>query len=398
VVDDNPVNRRILEETLGRWRMRVAGATGCREALKSLGHAAEEGQRIRVILLDAAMPGTDGFAVAARIRRSPQLRDATILMLTSSGQRGDAARCRRLGIAAYLTKPVRQDELREAILRALGLGAAEGRPLVTRHTLREGRERRRVLLVEDNPVNQTVALRLLQKRGFSVTVAGDGTEALDILGKGERFDVALMDLQMPGVSGFEATAAIRAAEQAGGVRLPIIAMTAHAMKQDRERCLAAGMDDFLAKPIRPEALFQAIDGVTRGGAPPVEGDAAPRRPAPGGRGEVFDASLALSRLGGDRALLAEIARLFLDGLPGRMRDIKEAVAAGDCQAIERASHSLKGALGNLGAAAALEAAHRLEALGQGRRAARARASCAELERELKRLRKALTPIAREHAA
>jgi PAS domain S-box-containing protein len=398
VVDDNSVNRQILEEALGRWRMRVAGATGCGEALKILGLAAEKRQPIRLILMDAAMPVTDGFAVTARIRRSPKLRDTTILMLTSSGQRGDAARCRRLGIAAYLTKPVKQDELQEAILRALGLGAAEVRPLVTRHTLREGRERRRVLLVEDNPVNQAVALRLLQKRGFAVTVAGDGQEALEILSKGERFDVALMDLQMPGKSGFEVTEAIRAAEQANGPRLPIIAMTAHAMKEDRERCLAAGMDDFLAKPFQPEALFQAIDDVTRGVAAAPERNVPPRLPGPGERREVFDASLALSRLGGDRTLLAEIARLFLDGLPGRMRDVRQAVSAGDGQAIERAAHSLKGALGNLGAPAAFEAAHRLEELGQKKRLARAHASCADLERELKRLRKALAPIAREHAA
>jgi PAS domain S-box-containing protein len=400
VVDDNLVNRRIFVEALARWHMRATGADGGEEALERLKRAREEGEPFRLVLLDAAMPGMDGFAVAARIKRDPKPRKASILMLTSSGQRGDATRCRRLGIAAYLRKPVRQSDLQEAILRALGLSAIEGvPPLVTRHTLREGRERRRILLVEDNPVNQTVALRLLQKRGFAVTVAGNGEEALECFKKRERFDVALMDLQMPGMGGLEATAAIRAAEKATGARLPIIAMTAHAMKQDRERCLGAGMDDYLAKPIRAGVLFEAIDRVAPvgGAAAPKEADA-PRESAPGGRPGVFDAPAALSRLGGDRALLAEIARLFLDGLPGRMRDIKNALAARDGQAIERAAHALKGALGNLEATAAFEAAHRLETLGRRRKVARAGASCADLEREMRRLRKALAPIAREHAA
>jgi two-component system, sensor histidine kinase and response regulator len=181
------------------------------------------------------------------------------IMLTSAGHLGDATRCRELGISAYLVKPIRQLELLEAICTALGAAPQEQAPLVTTHVLREQRNRSRVLLVEDNAVNQTLAVRLLEKRGYSVSVTGNGLEALAALEK-EQFDIVLMDIQMPEMDGFEATAAIREKEKSSGKHVPIIAMTANALKGDQERCVAAGLDGYVSKPIRTKELFAAIEG------------------------------------------------------------------------------------------------------------------------------------------
>jgi CheY-like chemotaxis protein len=202
--------------------------------------------------------------VAEEIKKDPGLVGATVLMLSSAGQRGDGARCRALGIAAYLTKPISQTELLEAILSILGMpSVGSDRPVVTRHSLRESRRKLRILLAEDNRVNQLVAARLLGKRGHTVVIVGNGREALAALddpGSG-GFDLILMDVQMPDMDGFEATGIIRAREKSSGARLPIIAMTANAMKGDEERCLAAGMDGYVSKPFQVEELFATIDGV-----------------------------------------------------------------------------------------------------------------------------------------
>jgi two-component system sensor histidine kinase/response regulator len=202
----------------------------------------------------------DGFALAELIQKDPGLVGATIMMLTSVGHIGDAKRCRELGISAYLVKPIRQSELLEAVCRVLSKSPEkEAAPLVTRHVLQEEKHRARVLLVEDNPVNQTLALRLLEKRGYAVKVAGDGAQALAAF-EHEPFDLVLMDVQMPVMDGFEATAAIRARERSfGDGHVPIVAMTAHALKGDEERCLAAGMDAYISKPIRTTLLFSTIE-------------------------------------------------------------------------------------------------------------------------------------------
>jgi two-component system, sensor histidine kinase and response regulator len=206
------------------------------------------------------MPEMDGFALAGCIRRNPEWGSATIMMLSSAGQRGDAKRRREIGVAAYLTKPVRQSELLDAILTALGtrqIKEASPAALATRHSLRETNNRLRILLAEDNAVNRLLAVRLLEKRGHAVTVAGNGKEALAALEK-QPFDLVLMDVQMPEMDAFEATAAIRDKEKHSGSHLPVIAMTAHAMVGDRERCLAAGMDDYITKPIRPDDLTAVL--------------------------------------------------------------------------------------------------------------------------------------------
>ncbi len=205
------------------------------------------------------MPEMDGFTLAEQIQKDPQLADVTIMMLTSAGHFGDSERCRKLGISAYLVKPIRQSELFDAICHVLDKTARkEPAQLVTHHTLREAKNRLHILLAEDNPVNQTLAVRLLEKRGYSVTVAADGNAAVAAFQK-EPFDLVLMDIQMPGMDGFEATAAIRKIEKETGVHIPIAAMTAYALKGDQEKCLASGMDAYISKPIRTSELFGTIE-------------------------------------------------------------------------------------------------------------------------------------------
>jgi two-component system sensor histidine kinase/response regulator len=262
VVDDSRANQKILEGTLGRWEMKPTLAGGGEEALAELSAAREGGEAYALVLTDMHMPGMDGFALSERIRQRPELSTATIMMLTSAGHRGDAARCQELGVSAYLLKPIRQSELREAIARVLGANAQEHPiPLITRFSLQDARDPAaflRVLVAEDNPVNQRLVVRLLEKRGHRVQVAVNGREALQTLDK-EEFDLVLMDVQMPEMGGMEATAAIREKEKGSGLRIPIVALTANAMKGDREKYLASGMDGYLAKPIRPLELDELLE-------------------------------------------------------------------------------------------------------------------------------------------
>jgi CheY-like chemotaxis protein len=257
VVDDNATNRRIFEEMLTRWGTRPTLAATGLAALQCL----KEAERpFSVILTDTNMPEMDGFALVARIRESPALAgSAEIIMLTSAGQRGDAARARALGVMQCLTKPVGRAELFEAIVRALAAPAAQAMaaaPPPSAPALQESKKLL-ILLAEDNAVNQKLAARLLEKQGHRVIVAGNGLEALAALDQ-EKFDIVFMDVQMPQMDGFEATAAIRAREQRTGGRQLVIAMTAHAMQGDRERCLQAGMDDYIAKPFSGRELSDLL--------------------------------------------------------------------------------------------------------------------------------------------
>jgi two-component system, sensor histidine kinase and response regulator len=263
VVDDNATNRRLLEEMLLGWRMVPTVVASARDALAALRAAQESGTPFPLVLTDFQMPAMDGFALAEAIRKDPAIAGTTVVLITSAGQPGDAARCRELRIAAYLSKPVKRPELRGAILLALGDRSAEREQpaLVTGLSLRAARHSGRILLVEDNPVNQLVARRHLENRGHKVVVANNGREALAILDESAfvGFDCVLMDVQMPEMDGFECTALIRNREQMSGIRLPIIAMTAQAMTGDEARCLAAGMDGYLSKPIQPDELFELVE-------------------------------------------------------------------------------------------------------------------------------------------
>jgi len=267
VVDDNTSNRRFLEEVLTRWGMRPTLVENGRAALEALSRATDSRQPFPLVLTDAQMPEMDGFELAHLIQQNSQTRGTPVVMLASAGQPGDAARCRQSGIAAYLAKPVRQVELREAISQVLSPESRQNKPrLVTRHSLREGKAAAlRILLAEDNVVNQTLAKRLLEKRGHTVVVTGSGREALASVEQ-QRFDLVLMDVHMPDMDGLEATSAIREKERATRTHLPIIAMTACAMKGDRDRCLQAGMDGYVSKPIHADELLEAIEA-SQGSAP-----------------------------------------------------------------------------------------------------------------------------------
>jgi CheY-like chemotaxis protein len=264
IVDGNPASRTAMVEMLRAKGMRPLAVDSGEAAIALLDQARAGGFPFPLAILDYQTPGMDGFTLASLIRALPDLRDTRLFLLTSVGQRGDAARCQEIGIEAYLMKPVKQSDLVGAIARSLGGPVAPGAAPLTRHSLNESRPKLRVLLAEDNAVNRKLAIRLLEKQGHTVTVACDGREAVAAVENGE-FDVVLMDVQMPIMSGLDATAAIRALEQDTGRHLPIVAMTAHAMKGDEERCLEAGMDGYVTKPIQPSRMMEAIVRVTASG-------------------------------------------------------------------------------------------------------------------------------------
>jgi PAS domain S-box-containing protein len=262
IVDSNATSRRILAEMALAWQMKPAVAESGDEALALLQQANTLGTPFGLVLVDAQIPGLDRFGFAERLKQEPTAEGLPIIMLTSDGLRGDAARCRELGINAYLTKPVKRSDLLQAIRGALGSQAADDQnpPVLTVHSLRENRKRLGILLVEDNRVNEALAVRLLEQRGHHVTVARNGRAAQDALAQ-QTPDLILMDVQMPEMDGFEATAAIREGERKSGRHVPIIAMTAHTMAGDKERCLEAGMDGYVSKPICPDELFSVVEQV-----------------------------------------------------------------------------------------------------------------------------------------
>jgi signal transduction histidine kinase/DNA-binding response OmpR family regulator len=376
VVDDNAMNRRLLEEILRNWGMDPVLVDCGAAALAAMDRARREAKPFQLVLLDFQMPDLDGFTVAAEIHKRPDLDGSTIMMLSSVGQRGDAVRCRELGVAAYLTKPVRQSVLLDAIHAALSdvsVMATQTRALVTQHSIREENQRPlRVLLAEDNAVNRTLILHLLKKRGHLVFVAGNGREAVQSYDR-DPIDVVLMDVQMPEMDGFEATAAIREREAVSGRHMPIIALTAHAMTGDQERCLAAGMDYYLTKPVRPGELFATLEMAVRTAAP---AGAEPSSSSSSGSVSSlsamptmveppdFDAEAALATVADDHALLARMVEVFCQEAPSMLAAIYNSVEAGDAHALMRSAHRLKGSVGNFGVTRSFELARSLERMGR----------------------------------
>jgi len=375
IVDDNVVNRRILQEMLTRWGMRPTAVDGARAALDALSASSAAGPPFALVLLDANMPELDGFAVAEEMSRRPDLTNAAIMMLTSSGEHGDLERCRELGIKSFLVKPIGQAELLDAIARVLQTGVGRGfSPVMTdvgrgfspvappresgAVAITPSIKPLRVLLAEDNPVNQRVAMRLLEKRGHQVTVAANGREALQALDR-QRFDVVLMDVQMPEMGGFETTAKIRDGERIHGGHVRIIAMTAHALKGDRERCLAAGMDGYLSKPVDRLELFDAVEGARQS----QPSDASPP-PAVAATAETDGIRQQIH--GGDR-FSRELARMFLDEGDRLLRAIRFAIDDRDGEGLRVVARELKTAAGNFGATAVVDAARALEFLDWQRR-------------------------------
>jgi CheY-like chemotaxis protein len=346
VIDDNATNRRIFEKTLEKWKMRPALVDNGPDGIIAVREAEERGDPFKLVLLDANMPDMDGFAVAERLTADGGSKAPTIMMLTSSGETHNALRCREFGISSYLVKPVRQAALCEAILATLGrttkvsvavtIAQPSTRPL-------------KILLAEDNIVNQRVAIGVLEKAGHTVTLAENGRIAVDLFEK-TPFDLILMDMQMPEMGGAEAITAIRAIEAGTGGNIPIVSLTAHALKGDRERCLATGADGYVAKPISPAALFAEIERVTTRG--PAVAAAVP---------SVDVAETLLARVGGSHEMLHEIIGLFLEDAPKLVESIREALVAGDAVAVYRAAHTLKGSVGNFDALLAVALAQRLEA-------------------------------------
>jgi two-component system, sensor histidine kinase and response regulator len=368
VVDDHRTNRRILEGILKRWGARTGCAGGGEEALSELIAAARAGEPYRLIVTDMNMPEMDGLALVERIRSDPELSPLTVMMLTSGGHRRDVERCRELGVLFYLYKPVRKRELLAAVLSALGQNQTAIPSSVMPQTERRAQPRAlRVLLAEDNRVNQTVATRVLEKMGYTVVVADNGHAALLLLAT-QPLDLVLMDIQMPEMDGLTATRRIRESERSTPYHLPIVAMTAHAMKGDREICIEAGMDEYVSKPISAQLLREAIaialrerdHATTQTSSTPT---ALNEHATPAGA-VTWDRGKTLERLGGDEKLFHEVIGIFLEEVPQHMASLKQAIGQQNAKAIEELSHKLKGELGYLGIAEVSQMVRELEELGR----------------------------------
>ena len=390
IVDDNYTNRLLLQEMITPWGLVPTIAADGKEAIALFNEGFGSAAPYRLILLDMQMPELDGFDVAKIIKGGPSGKDVKIIMLSSMGERGDYDRCKEVGISGYLAKPIKQSDLFDAIMMTMGLPLEETPTVITRHKIYEERESFNILLAEDNLINQTLAITLLETRGHRVVLASNGIEAVEAFKKGD-FDLILMDIQMPKMDGFEATREIRKTEdsmqakqtpdanqstinnrqstinnqQSTIQRVPIIAMTAHAMTGDREKCIDAGMDDYVSKPINPEALFSVIDKVARKSK--SEKELKRNQPAPGSKTfspTTFNLAGAMETVLGSEDLFREIAGMFIESASDYIARIKEGITGNDAGLLEREAHSLKGAVGNFGAKEVYEAAYRLEKLGK----------------------------------
>jgi len=412
VVDDNPTNRHIMVELLQQMGMTPTCASSGAEALTLIERHWRQGEPFSLMLLDAHMPEMDGFQVAERLQSLPE-RVSTVMMLTSGGQSRDAARCRELGLAAYLVKPVRRSELRKAILAAIG--ASSKSTVVDPSTSLDEVESRplRILLAEDNAINQKLALTLLEKHHHRVVVTENGAEAVAAWER-ERFDLALFDVQMPLMDGLEATRLIRRREQAQGGHLPIVAMTAAAMKSDYDRCFAAGMDGYISKPFRAAELWRVIDkAVTISDGQGVDGsssrvipppdpahkpgvstviDARPAGPVAGSpvathpdSAPIIDWSIARTNVGGDDSLLQELTKIYLVECPKWMSAIEAAISEQNAAQLRLSAHTLKGALETLGARSVAAVARELELIGRGNDLSEAPAAFQRLQSQVSEL-------------
>jgi CheY-like chemotaxis protein/HPt (histidine-containing phosphotransfer) domain-containing protein len=396
IIDDNQTNRLILIKNVEALGSRVDTVASGAKGLESLRNAHRAGDPYHVVLLDMQMPGMDGEQTARAIKSDPSMKDVKIIILTSMGHRGDAARMESLGCSSYLLKPVKQQLLFDAILAVLGNEKEKGAGLITRHVLSEQRKSNlRLLLAEDNPINQKLAVIVLQKAGYSVDTVDTGLEAV-AKAKSHQYNAILMDVQMPDMDGLEATQKIREWEQARGTHIPIIAMTAHAMIGDRERCLEVGMDDYVMKPLQPRVLFSALnrwienelpetaaevevhdyssqseaysmdfdDGLF-GEAPsttPTPKVVAPLPQAVGSFDDLpVDIQSAAERFDSDRDFIIGILSEFTGHLPERLKEIQNALQSGDINALCRLAHNIKGVALNICAGPIAQVALALEA-------------------------------------
>jgi two-component system, sensor histidine kinase and response regulator len=381
IVDDNRTNQRIVEGMLKPWQARTMCVGSGQEALAELSSARELDDPYQLLVTDMHMPEMDGFALVEEIRRRADLSLLAIMMLTSAGHGEDLKRCKALGVVSYLFKPVRKTELLLAILAAIGKTEPVPRRAQSLLQLEQTAcfQSLQILLAEDNSINQAVAVHTLKKMGHSVVVAHHGREALALL-QAAKFDLVLMDIQMPEMDGLTATRSIRKAERRTGNHVPIIAMTAHAMKGDRERCLEAGMDGYIAKPITARELAQAIDAVRpslRANAFPDTAEFDPTEPV-----NHWDPAQTLERLGGDENLLQEVMELFVKEAPIQLANVRAGIAQGNAEASARGAHSLKGELGYFDTSQLSQKARELEESARARDLERAAKVFASFEKEL----------------
>jgi two-component system, sensor histidine kinase and response regulator len=385
VVDDNSTNRKIFCEMLAEWGVEASTAAAGADALQEMRVSNTAGRPYALVLLDAVMPVIDGFAVAREIRDDAKLAASTVMLLSSADSSDDLFRCRELGIAAYVRKPVKHSELLSAIQASLGAESTRvGKSDATARGDHLGATRSlNILLAEDNPINQRVATSLLEARGHRLTSCGNGIEALRAMAL-ESFDLVLMDVQMPEMDGLEATKAIRLGERESGAHVRIVAMTAHALKGDRERCLAAGMDDYVAKPVSEEELLRAVE----------QGSALERNAWPAhGRTEmqrlVWDREGALARVRGRTALLDNLIALYLQQVPTLLKQARAAIEGGDDSALARVAHTLKSSAASIGGVTVAAAAQALEDLGHADSSAGAEKVYAKVCEETEELRRQL---------
>ncbi|MFZ2309510.1 MAG: response regulator [Rhodoferax sp.] len=355
IVDDNAVSREVLARMLESEGVRVEAFASGHVALDWMAHAEPGQQPCDLVLLDAQMPDMDGFDVAKGILQLPGCAALPLVMLSLAGMKGDAQRAVEAGIVGHLSKPIARDELLQAVARALHMQTTQPTALIASHRLREDQVLMNVLLVEDHAINQKLAITLLERWGHHVEVAGNGQIALDMLAR-QQFDVILMDMQMPVMDGLEATRRIRASETVR--RTPIIAMTANAMEADRERCLAAGMDDYISKPIKAQELQQMLQhfsspmvhfSLTRPASLSMLLSSSPME---------FDYAQALSRA--DQEVIGIIAQAFVDQWPSDLQKMRDGLASGDLKAVMHVAHALKGTLSMFGAKPASDLAYRIE--------------------------------------
>jgi two-component system, sensor histidine kinase and response regulator len=374
IVDDNATNRETLAEMMQDWRLAATTAPDGPSALAQVKTASAVESPFQLILLDAAMPGLDGFNLAAELLREHRLGAPIILLLSSPHQAEDIGRCRALGLHSYLIKPVAQSELLDTILAALGFRPVEQRPALPAGAAGVHKTRRlRVLLAEDNPVGREVAVHTLERLGHEVIAVRSGREVLSALESGS-FELVLMDVQMPELDGFETTARIRQEERITGKHLPIIALTANALKGDRERCLAAGMDDYVSKPLGRAELCAAIARL----APLAK--AAIRE-----RTVAWDRDKLLQVVGGDTAVLRKVILLFLEQTPSLLNRMRAAIGSQDASGLEAAAHTLKGSFAILGAKEACGALGGLEEAGRRGDLTDSAALLSEVEKQVDRV-------------
>ena len=393
VVDDNATARHSLVDFLFSWNLRAVSVDRSRAAMVELQQAAAAQEAFSIVLVDATMPGGEGMELAATIRNDLRFEHTLVIVLLATTQHREALKCRELDLP-HLPKPVRPSDLLDCILTQVGVKRTErsGTPAAEVQASRT----LRILLAEDHPINQDLAVRILERWGHVVTVANDGREAVEAC-KTEEFDLVLMDVQMPEMDGFAATAALRALEKPAGRHTPVIAMTAHAMEGDKERCLAAGMDGYVTKPIDRARLFRAIEEITDAAS------TANAEPPDGGLvdavvevseedGEVIDMQALMYRFDDDGELLRDMIHKFWQAAPRLVADMHSAVARADNENLDRAAHTLKGLVGNFSQGAAYAAAHRVEEIGRGTEIESADEAVREMEGALERLRISLARI------